>query len=77
MPSREGASSNLEYLSPQQVAIELDVSVRTVYAWMSKRCFPYARLGKHARIRRADLETWIAASTLESIPSRDQWSHRE
>lgn len=77
MQSREGASSNLEYLSPQQVAIELDVSVRTVYAWMSKRCFPYARLGKHARIRRADLETWIAANTLESIPSRDQWSHCE
>ena len=45
-------------LSPADVAEELGVSLSSAYAYM--REMPCARVGKHLRVSRKDLNTWIA-----------------
>ncbi len=77
MTSRDGSAAARVYLSPEDVATELNVSVRTVYTWMSKRYFPYAKLGKHARILRSDLEVWIDANTFEAAATVPERTHHE
>ena len=77
MKSPDGSAPARVYLSPEDVAAELNVSVRTVYTWMSKRYFPYAKLGKHARIRCSDLEAWIDANTFEAGANVPERTHDE
>lgn len=60
---RAAGAQPIERLTPEQVAEELQVSVKTVYTWMQKRYFRYSTLGKHARIARPDLEAWIESQT--------------
>lgn len=50
-----------EWLSLEQIADELGVPVRTLYAWRIKGTGPKGyRLGKHVRVRRSDFDAWIA-----------------
>lgn len=47
-------------LSPKELADFLNLPVRTIYAWRSRREGPAAmRIGKHVRFRRADVEAWL------------------
>jgi excisionase family DNA binding protein len=49
-----------EWLSLQQIADELGVPLRTLYAQRSKReGVPGYRIGKHVWVRRADLNAWL------------------
>ncbi|RJT81964.1 DNA-binding protein [Arthrobacter cheniae] len=49
-----------EWLSPQQIANELGITVRTYYEWRTKGKAPRAlRIGKHLRTSRADFDSWI------------------
>lgn len=49
-----------EWLSLEQIAEELAVPLRTLYAQRSKGAgVPGYRIGKHVRVRRADLNTWL------------------
>jgi excisionase family DNA binding protein len=49
-----------EWLSLRQIADELDVPLRTLYA---QRCkgegVPGYKIGKHIRVRRRDLDAWL------------------
>jgi hypothetical protein len=50
-----------EWLSPEWIADDLDVPIRSFYAWRQKGQGPRAvRVGKHLRIRRRDYEAWLA-----------------
>ena len=52
-----------------QLAEELDVPVRTIYAWRTKNYGPRgATFGKHVRYRRSDVEAWIEAQ-LDARPA--------
>ena len=58
-----------EWIGIEQLAKELGVPVRTIYAWRTKRTGPRgATFGKHVRFRRSDVEQWIEA---QSDPLRD------
>lgn len=54
--------SEKEFLSPEELAEELHVPVRSIYAWRHKGTGPKGlRLGRHVRFRRADVEVWLEA----------------
>lgn len=59
-----------EWLSIEQLADELGVQVRTIYAWRTKSRGPRAaRFGKHLRFRRSDVEAWIEAQLDKPLPA--------
>lgn len=60
-----------KYLSPQDISDELGIPLKTIYLWISRRQFPYARLGKHIRILPSDLETWIDSKTVSPAAHPD------
>jgi len=50
-----------EWLSLEQIAEELGIPLRTLYAQRSRGIGPHGhRIGKHVRVRRNDLNTWVA-----------------
>lgn len=50
------------WLSPEEVATYFAVPLGTVYAWNSKGTGPrFAKIGRHVRYSRADVEAWAAA----------------
>ena len=50
-----------EWISPEQLAAELDIPVKTLYQWRYRGTGPRAdRIGKHVRYRRRDIEAWLA-----------------
>ena len=49
-----------EWLSLEQIADELQLSLRTLYAQRSKgEGVPGYKIGKHVRVRRTDLNAWL------------------
>lgn len=55
-------TSERDWLSIKDLADEIDVPIRTIYAWRTKAYGPPgATLGKHVRFRRTDVEAWIKA----------------
>lgn len=53
-------STAQEWIGIEQLADELGVPIRTIYAWRSKGYGPRgATFGKHVRFRRSDVEQWI------------------
>jgi excisionase family DNA binding protein len=52
--------SGTEWLGPKDVSDELHIPIKTVYQWNSKGIGPRAaKIGRHVRYRRADVEAWI------------------
>jgi len=52
--------SGTEWIGVDDLATELGVPLRTIYAWRSKGKGPRAAtFSKHLRFRRADVEDWI------------------
>lgn len=50
-----------EYMSAQEFALKIDVPARTVLAWRKRGIGPAsAKLGKHVRYRRVDVDAWLA-----------------
>lgn len=52
--------STEEWIGIEELASELGVPVRTIYAWRVKGTGPRgATFGKHVRFRRSDVDAWI------------------
>jgi len=52
------------YLTPQEIARRLGVSLRTVYAWLSAGKLPKVKLSRRAvRVRPEDFERFVAERT--------------
>ena len=50
-----------EWISPEQLAAEMDIPVKTIYQWRYRGTGPRAhRIGRHVRYRRRDIEAWLA-----------------
>jgi excisionase family DNA binding protein len=75
-PRKEIALDTL--MSPQDLAAYLGVPVSTVYAWRYKQEGPPgARLGKHVRYRRADVDQWIAERSASERPAKASRARRK
>ncbi len=51
-----------DWLSVEDIASELDMSVTTVRGWIREKKLKAAKLGRDYRIRRADYEAFIEKS---------------
>jgi len=52
------------WLSPEELAAELDVPLRTVYVWNHKGTGPaVTKIGKHRRYSRKAVDEWLASRT--------------
>jgi excisionase family DNA binding protein len=58
------------YLTPQQVADQLQLTVQTVYKWIKDGELPAVRIQRVYRIQREDLDKFLAArSTVKDSES--------
>lgn len=50
----------VEWLTLEEIAAELGVPVRTIYAWRTRSLGPHGyKIGKHVRVKRTDLNAWL------------------
>ena len=85
-PGPRGGSDGDELLTVEQVATELQVIPPTVRAWIQSGALPASRPGngkkpgRKYRVRRTDLEVFVAASratpAADGVGARDQESDR-
>ena len=53
-------ASALAWLTPEDVAEELQIPFRTLYSWRSRRIGPEAiRIGRHLRYSRREVDRWL------------------
>jgi predicted DNA-binding transcriptional regulator AlpA len=58
-----------EWISPEQLAHELQVPLATVYAWRRKSYGPPGmKVGKHVRYRRVDVDAWYTTQLEQENP---------
>ena len=67
MESREGEKNNENLESPwmttEQVAEYLSVSVGTVRNWVSERRIPFSRRGRVVRFHKERIDAWLSAGS--------------
>ena len=58
-----------EWISPDELAAELGIPVKTIYQWRYLGTGPRGhRIGKHVRYRRRDIEAWLVTQADGSGP---------
>jgi len=50
-------------MDAKEVAQKLQVSIRTVYGWISEGSIPTVKIGRLVRFKIEDIEAWIAKNT--------------
>jgi len=59
-----------QWLTPEELAEELNVPMKTLYVWNHKRKGPaFTRVGKHVRYSRTAVDEWLANHTKQPIAS--------
>jgi len=54
------------WLSPAQLAAELQIPLQTIYVWRSMRKGPRGhKIGNHVRYSRADINAWLETTADE------------
>jgi len=47
------------YITPAQLADNLNISIKTVYDWVFYRKIPYLKIGKLVRFKDTEIEKWL------------------
>lgn len=56
-----------QFLSPQALAVELDLHVNTLVRWRASRVGPpWIRVGGRVRYRPADIAAWLTKRTVDA-----------
>jgi excisionase family DNA binding protein len=59
-----------QWLSPEDLAAELDVPLRTVYVWNHSRTGPaVTKVGKHVRYSRKAVDEWLVSRIEQPVAS--------
>lgn len=74
MPTKEAIQSAMRsgtcdhtWVSVDDLADELQIPKSTIYGWKSRGLGPtWARVGKHLRARRVDVDAWLDSLTEKS-----------
>lgn len=56
----DGRQTDVRFFTIGDVALQLNVSVRTVHRWIADRQLVAHRIGRSVRISKADLKTFLA-----------------
>lgn len=62
----------MEYLTPEQVALLLQVHVESVRAWLRAGTLPGVRVGRHWRVRRVDVDQLMKKGGVQSGSGRKE-----
>lgn len=65
--------NEIELMTPREVAEVMRVSTMTVYRLVKAGTLPAIRVGKHLRIRRNDLRTYLDARVVQPDPEGAPW----
>ena len=65
--------NEIELMTPREVAETMRVSTMTVYRLVKAGTLPAIRVGKHLRIRRADLRAYLDARLVQPDPEGAPW----
>ncbi len=64
MDKKTTQTGESEWLSPEDLAMELGIPLGTIYRWRSCHTGPRGhRMGRHVRFRRSDIESWIQSKS--------------
>lgn len=56
-----------QYLSIEQAAAYLNVTVRAVRSWIEHKRIDYIKMGKYVRFRKEYLDQWVEKNTVKAI----------
>lgn len=56
-----------QYLSIEQAAEYLNVTVRCIRQWIEDKRIDYVKMGKYVRFRKEYLDQWIAKNTIKAV----------
>ncbi|WP_136066367.1 helix-turn-helix domain-containing protein [Modicisalibacter radicis] len=61
LTSTQALPSLADLLTPEEAALQLGVSSRTLATWRStgRHALPYVKVGSRVRYRRQDLNSWL------------------
>lgn len=60
-----GSSDSEQWLTAQQAADRMAVSLRFIRRLTSERRIPFTRIGRHVRIKATDVDAFMAAGKVE------------
>jgi excisionase family DNA binding protein len=60
-------SSTPQYLSIEQAAEYLNVTVRQVRNWIATRTIEHVKMGKYVRFRKEYLDQWVEKNTVKPL----------
>lgn len=59
-----------KFLTPEQVAEKLQVTIQTIYTWMRSGYLPSFKMGRLWRVRPSDLENFINQQTRGNLADK-------
>lgn len=62
-------------LNPQQVAAYLDLSIHTIYKFVSQRKIPHIKIGKLLKFDRQEIDRWITRNSVKPLPGLERSNH--
>ncbi|MFA5093476.1 MAG: helix-turn-helix domain-containing protein [Candidatus Omnitrophota bacterium] len=56
-----------QYLSPQELALMLGVSITTIYGWTSDRTIPFLKIGRLVRFEGLKIASWLKQKSIPCV----------
>jgi excisionase family DNA binding protein len=69
---KNGGKSTPDFMTIEQAAAFLQMSVQTIYGYTSRKVIPFIKRGKQLRFLRADLENWLVGGKNKSVSEMKQ-----
>jgi excisionase family DNA binding protein len=63
-------------LKPKEVAILLNINVKTVYLWVYQSYIPYIKLAKTVRFKEEAIKNWVEANSFNNAKKSGKCPHK-
>jgi len=66
----QNSELNQSFLTPQEMAGYLKVSLKTIYRMVESRAIPFYKVGHSLRFKKADVEKYLEKTLVKSMPEK-------